>query len=86
MDYTFSPVTDFEKLEEALSGLYGAAERPRQAQRYQGLFQGFADTFGPAERLAVFSAPGRTEIGGNHTDHQHGRVRPAVWTWTSSPP
>ena len=21
-----------------------------------------------------FSAPGRTEIGGNHTDHQHGRV------------
>ena len=26
-----------------------------------------ADTF-------LFSAPGRTEIGGNHTDHQHGRV------------
>ena len=23
---------------------------------------------------AYFSAPGRTEIGGNHTDHQHGRV------------
>ena len=22
----------------------------------------------------VFSAPGRTEIGGNHTDHQHGCV------------
>ncbi|MEG1850125.1 MAG: galactokinase family protein, partial [Oscillospiraceae bacterium] len=23
---------------------------------------------------ALFSAPGRTELGGNHTDHQHGRV------------
>ena len=26
------------------------------------------------EPLAVFSAPGRTELGGNHTDHQHGEV------------
>ena len=74
MEYTFSPVTDFEKLEEAISSLYGAPERARQAQRYRGLVEGFANTFGPAERLAVFSAPGRTEIGGNHTDHQHGRV------------
>ena len=74
MEYTFSPVTDFEKLEEAISSLYGAPERARQAQRYRGLVEGFANTFGPAERLAVFSAPGRTEIGGNHTDHQHGKV------------
>ena len=74
MEYTFSPVTDFEKLEEAISSLYGGQECARQVQRYQGLVEGFADTFGPAERLAVFSAPGRTEIGGNHTDHQHGKV------------
>ena len=74
MEYTFSPVTDFEKLEEAISSLYGAPERARQAQRYRGLVEGFANTFGPSERLAVFSAPGRTEIGGNHTDHQHGKV------------
>ena len=74
MEYTFSPVTDFEKLEEAISSLYGGQECARQVQRYQGLVEGFADTFGPAERLAVFSAPGRTEIGGNHTDHNHGRV------------
>lgn len=26
----------------------------------------------------VFSAPGRTEIGGNHTDHQHGCVLAAA--------
>ena len=27
---------------------------------------------------AVYSAPGRTEIGGNHTDHQHGKVLAAA--------
>ena len=34
---------------------------------------GFASTFGSAPER-YFSAPGRTEIGGNHTDHQRGRV------------
>ena len=34
---------------------------------------GFAATFGGAPSR-YFSAPGRTEIGGNHTDHQRGRV------------
>lgn len=39
--------------------------------------KGFADTFDKeAERF--FSAPGRTEIGGNHTDHQHGCVLAAA--------
>lgn len=35
---------------------------------------GFVNTFGENESIRVFSAPGRTEIGGNHTDHQHGCV------------
>ena len=30
------------------------------------------------DKQYVFSAPGRTEIGGNHTDHQHGRVLAAA--------
>ena len=34
---------------------------------------GFAAAFG-SEPQRYFSAPGRTEIGGNHTDHQRGRV------------
>ena len=34
---------------------------------------GFAAAFGGAPER-YFSAPGRTEIGGNHTDHQRGRV------------
>ena len=43
----------------------------------QALDTGFAAAFGiTPERY--FSAPGRTEIGGNHTDHQRGRVLAAA--------
>ena len=45
----------------------------RQPGRYSGAVSKFVETFG-MEPEAVFSAPGRTEIGGNHTDHQHGEV------------
>ena len=38
---------------------------------------GFAAAFG-GEPVRYFSAPGRTEIGGNHTDHQRGRVLAAA--------
>ncbi len=40
---------------------------------YDTLKQGFTACFGAAPRL-IFSAPGRTELGGNHTDHQLGLV------------
>ena len=42
--------------------------------RYMNLIEGYEKTFGKSENLSLFSAPGRTEIGGNHTDHQHGCV------------
>ena len=45
-----------------------------QPERYSNAVGRFISTFGGAEPQAVFSAPGRTEIGGNHTDHQHGEV------------
>ena len=41
------------------------------------LDSGFASAFGGAPER-YFSAPGRTEIGGNHTDHQRGRVLAAA--------
>ena len=47
---------------------------PVQRQR---LDAGFAAAFGGAPKR-YFSAPGRTEIGGNHTDHQRGRVLAAA--------
>ena len=42
-------------------------------QKQTALDAGFAAVFGGTPER-YFSAPGRTEIGGNHTDHQRGRV------------
>ena len=67
-------LTDFEGLREPIAALYGPKAVPAQESRYQHLLAGLEESFGPWEKAAVFSAPGRTEIGGNHTDHQHGRV------------
>lgn len=36
------------------------------------------------DRVYEFSAPGRVEIGGNHTDHQHGRVLAAAIDLTTN--
>ncbi len=45
--------------------------------RKAALDAGFSAAFGTMPER-YFSAPGRTEIGGNHTDHQHGRVLAAA--------
>lgn len=42
--------------------------------RYEKAVSEFENIFGDKDNLRIFSAPGRTEIGGNHTDHQHGAV------------
>ena len=47
------------------------------SQQKLALDAGFQKTFGSAPER-YFSAPGRTEIGGNHTDHQRGRVLAAA--------
>ena len=60
-------------LDETLQSLYGAARLEAARSRCAAVLEGFARTFGK-EAEALFSAPGRTELGGNHTDHQHGRV------------
>ena len=74
MSYTFSTANDFDKLETAVTALYGKEEAAEQILRYRTLLRRLEETFGGGETAAVFSAPGRTEIGGNHTDHQHGMV------------
>ena len=48
-------------------------------QRVNGLSSGFHTAFG-AWPNRFFSAPGRTELGGNHTDHQGGHVLAAAIT------
>ena len=59
-----------------LSWLYGCEENSTEhyAKRYVHVLDGLNESFGSHETAAFFSAPGRTEIGGNHTDHQHGCV------------
>jgi galactokinase len=44
-----------------------------QKKRYEALISMFESRFG-SEPYRVFSTPGRTEIGGNHTDHNNGKV------------
>lgn len=59
----------------ALAELYGNDKSVLrlQSERYLNLLREFNSTY-PASEVAVFSSPGRTEIGGNHTDHNYGRV------------
>ena len=47
------------------------------SQKKAALDHGFSAVFG-GQPQRYFSAPGRTEIGGNHTDHQRGRVLAAA--------
>lgn len=57
-------------LYKAFAPLYG--EVP--VQRLQLLLNTFAESFGEQGDLSFFSAPGRVELCGNHTDHQGGCV------------
>ena len=45
-----------------------------QKERYERAFAGYKEHFGEACEIHAFSASGRSEIGGNHTDHQRGQV------------
>ena len=58
----------------ALAALYGGSEKvlARQRSRYGAALEQFELYYGPGRQVQIYSAPGRTELGGNHTDHQHG--------------
>jgi len=63
------------KLKTEFELLYGLNGKniDKQIARYKRLINEFKAHFGDSD-LSLFSTPGRTEIGGNHTDHNHGRV------------
>ena len=67
---------DEKATEDKLSMLYGGGDETLQAQkkRYAELLRLHEKTFHADLPVQIFSAPGRAEIGGNHTDHNHGRV------------
>lgn len=56
-----------------LEELYGIAGIESHRKRYVSLLRRFNKRF-KATPCAIFSAPGRVELGGNHTDHNNGRV------------
>lgn len=56
-----------------LEKLYGSRHARGQARRWEGLVDA-AQAVRPSERATFVSSPGRTELGGNHTDHNDGRV------------
>ncbi|MCD7957724.1 MAG: galactokinase [Lachnospiraceae bacterium] len=63
---------------ETLERIYGESER--SLARYQSLAENFWKNFAPEKKdaaeceMTFFTAPGRTEIVGNHTDHNGGKI------------
>lgn len=53
--------------------LYGKELMYDNKKRYELIIDGYTSTYG-VEPQYLFSSPGRTEISGNHTDHNHGKV------------
>lgn len=62
----------------ALEKLYGSAQLQTQKARYIQTIQEFISLYGEEREVALYSAPGRTEIGGNHVDHNNGVVMAAA--------
>ncbi len=60
-----------------LAVVYGD-EAAAQQSRYSALFDAYESDFGAGADVRFFSSPGRTEVGGNHTDHNNGKVLAAA--------
>ena len=65
---------------ETFHKIYGGREGVMvyQADRYTRLTNRHAKNYGYPKNVRYFSAPGRIEIVGNHTDHNNGRVLAAA--------
>ncbi|MBQ5770382.1 MAG: galactokinase [Clostridia bacterium] len=58
-----------------LARLYDGMENAeKQLKRFEALKKEFENKFGSLDNTEIISAPGRTEIAGNHTDHNFGCV------------
>lgn len=65
---------------ERLNHLYGNRDGMlvEQTARYVALLKRHEELFHAEQEVLMISAPGRTEIGGNHTDHNKGKVLAAA--------
>ncbi|MCI7735720.1 MAG: galactokinase [Clostridiales bacterium] len=81
MNSQWTAYSQSETFASRVATLYGEGKQILEAQRvrYGKLVERFEARFGaPKGEICFFSAPGRTEIGGNHTDHNNGRVMAAA--------
>lgn len=62
------------ELDARFAELYGDTSVISQRARYTEAINEFADLFGSDREVRLFSVPGRSEISGNHTDHNRGCV------------
>ena len=60
--------------DDRLAALYSADRLLDARSRAVRTIRAFTEQFDSVNDAALFSGPGRTEIGGNHTDHQRGHV------------
>lgn len=63
-----------EDSRKLMAALYGEEGIEANTKRYEDLLLSFEKKFPKDEDMLLFTAPGRTEISGNHTDHNHGKV------------
>ena len=74
-----------DSLIDIFTTLYGNNEETlaMQKERYIQAVKNFEAIYPESEDISIFSAPGRTEICGNHTDHQHGWMRSQSFPFTT---
>ncbi len=80
MTYSSHLINELEtnKYDHLLTDIYiDSASIEYQKQRYIAAIVRYEQLFGSGD-VEIYSAPGRSEIGGNHTDHQHGEVLAAA--------
>ena len=62
------------KLDDMLVRFYGSDKLLAQRARYLVAIDQFSSLYGEERDVALFSVPGRSELSGNHTDHNLGKV------------
>ena len=62
------------ELDSIFTALYGEQKLSSQKQRYIRTIKEFVLLYGEDHELELFSVPGRSELSGNHTDHNRGCV------------
>ncbi|MCI8269957.1 MAG: galactokinase [Lachnospiraceae bacterium] len=66
-------ILEGEPAKELMTKLYGREQAEENTERYRDMIEKFKKAYGDKDIL-MFSSPGRTEISGNHTDHNQGKV------------